>query len=65
MTKAKTDPGEAMRAAACDRIMEKRLRKKVLPICDAIASGQGNAVPADEAWAMIVAHMRRAEPRSG
>ena len=60
LTKANTGSGETMSAAIRDRITGKWLRKEVLPIYDAIVSGRSSAVPADEAWAMIAAHIDRA-----
>jgi hypothetical protein len=75
MVKAKTGSGEPMsrsegmrgdlQASAPDRIAERWLRKEVLPVYDSIVAGRSKAVPAKKAWALITAHMGRAEPRGG
>lgn len=43
--------------AARDQAVDNWLREEVLPIYDEIAADPGKAVPADEAWARIEAHI--------
>ena len=59
MTKTKTALGETISVTTRDRVTEKWLRKEVIPIYDALAAGRSSPVPADEAWAMIAAHIDR------
>jgi len=47
-----------------NQVVDRWLRREVLPIYDAIAAGRSNAVSANEAWARIAAHIGR-EERSG
>ena len=43
--------------AARDQAVDNWLREEVLPVYDEIAADAGKAVPANEAWARIEAHI--------
>lgn len=47
--------------AARDQVVEKWLRDEVLPVYDAVTADPAQAVPADEAWAKVEAHIARSK----
>ncbi|CAN7479311.1 type II toxin-antitoxin system ParD family antitoxin [Bosea sp. LjRoot237] len=67
MKKAKSVSGEpaseneviqnGRRTAVRNGVIDRWMRKEVLPIYDAIAARRSNAVSANEAWARIAAHI--------